>query len=150
MERNICTGGTISILFDPDGRPVDLGREARLFNTRQKIALAARDGGCMWGNCDRPPAWTEAHHIKHWKRDHGNTDLADGILLCRHHHLLLHNNHWEIIRNGNTYWLIPPPDIDPTRTPRQLASKSAALRDLKRGGPRPETPPGTLAETESA
>ena len=78
------------------------------------------------------PAWTEAHHIKHWKRDHGRTDVADGICLCRHHHMLLHDNHWEIIRRGASYWLIPPPDIDSTQTPRPLASKSAALRDLQR------------------
>jgi hypothetical protein len=150
VERAICTGGTISILFDSAGQPVDLGREARLFNSRQKIALAARDGGCMWGNCDRPPAWTEAHHINQWKRDHGRTDLADGILLCRHHHLLLHNNHWDIVRNGNSYWLIPPPDIDPTQTPRPLASKSAALHDLQRETSQREKPPGTPAQTETA
>jgi hypothetical protein len=132
VERTICTAGTRTIEFGDSGQPLDLGREVRLFNERQKIALSVRDGGCMWPGCDRKAAWTEAHHTKHWKRDHGRTDVADGICLCRHHHMLLHDNHWEIIRKGASYWLIPPPDIDSTQTPRPMASKSAALRDLQR------------------
>ncbi|HEU4848818.1 MAG TPA: DUF222 domain-containing protein [Terrimesophilobacter sp.] len=132
VERIICTSGTVPIVLGKGGNVLDLGREQRLFSARQKAALAARDGGCLWTDCDRPASWTEAHHINHWARDHGHTDLADGVLLCRHHHLLLHNNHWEIIRKGNTYWLVPPPDIDPAQRPRPLRSKSAALRDLHR------------------
>ncbi|MBN9151713.1 MAG: DUF222 domain-containing protein [Micrococcales bacterium] len=132
VERQICVSGTIPIRFGNDGNVIDLGREARLFTTHQKIALAARDGGCMFPGCDRPASWTEAHHIRHWKRDGGNTDVADGILLCRHHHMLVHNNHWEIIRKHAKYWLIPPPDVDPKQQPRELVSKSAALRDLHR------------------
>jgi hypothetical protein len=132
VERLVCTSGTIPIEFGREGNVIDLGREARLFSPNQKIALAARDGGCMFDGCDRPASWTEAHHIKHWSRDGGNTDLADGILLCRYHHMLVHNNHWEIIRKHATYWLIPPPDVDPKQRPRKLKSRSAALRDLLR------------------
>lgn len=131
VERIACTSGTVPIIFDQHGQAIDVGREQRLFTRRQKVALAARDGGCRWPGCDRPPLWTEAHHIEHWKRDHGATDLANGILLCRHHHLLLHDNHWDIRRGDlGDYWLIPPADIDPTRTPRTMSHKSAALDDL--------------------
>ncbi|TBN55905.1 HNH endonuclease, partial [Glaciihabitans arcticus] len=129
-ERLACTGTTVPILFDSAGQILDLGREQRLFTKRQKQALAARDGGCMWLGCDRPACWTEAHHIDHWARDGGATDTADGMLLCKHHHLLLHNNHWEILRTGAEYWLVPPPDIDPDQTPILLRSKSAALTEL--------------------
>lgn len=132
VERQICTSGTIPIRFGEHGNVIDLGRESRLFTPKQKIALATRDGGCLFETCDRPASWTEAHHINHWDRDGGRTDLADGVLLCRHHHMLVHNNHWEILRKGATYWLIPPPDIDPQQRKRQLVSKSAALRDLQR------------------
>jgi hypothetical protein len=132
VQRIACTGGTIPILFDDNGQVLDLGREQRLFTPAQKIAISARDGGCMWTGCDSPPGSTETHHIDQWDRDHGNTDVALGILLCRHHHLLLHNHHWNIILKDGSYWLIPPPDIDPAQTPRPLASKSAALADLQR------------------
>lgn len=132
VERAVCLGGTISVGVDKRGNIIDLGRESRLFTTHQKVALAVRDGGCMFDGCDRSAGWTEAHHINHWARDGGKTDVADGILLCRHHHMLVHNNHWEIVRKDAVYWLIPPPDIDPSRKPRKLKSKSAIVRDFQR------------------
>jgi hypothetical protein len=76
---------------------------------------------------------SKAHHIVFWARNKGKTDLADGILLCRHHHLLFHNKGWEINRDRNSrYWLIPPKERDPNQTPIELVSKSAAMRDLRR------------------
>lgn len=127
IERFGCSGATTSIAFDASGRALDVGREQRLFNRRQRRALAARDGGCMAPGCDRPPSWTEAHHIEHWAHG-GKTDIADGILLCRHHHLLFHNHGWSIHRSGSRYWLTPPADVDPRRTPVQLFSKSTLRR----------------------
>lgn len=132
VERTVCTGGTVPLSFTAEGQVLELGREARLFSGHQKVALAARDGGCIWPDCDKSPAWTEAHHINQWARDGGRTDVGDGVLLCRYHHMLLHNNHWEIVRRGAEYWLIPPPEIDPARQPRKLHFKSAALKDLRR------------------
>jgi hypothetical protein len=132
-ERLACAGDTVTITLDPHGQPLDVGREQRLYSRRQRIALAARDGGCRWPDCERPPSWSEAHHIRQWARDGGRTDVADGILLCRHHHLLSHNNGWEITREHADYWLIPPPDIDPEQQPIPLPSKSRALADTQAG-----------------
>ena len=74
----------------------------------------------------------EAHHINFWARDGGETNIADGVLLCKFHHLLLHNNGWEIERVGSEYFLLPPAEVDATRTRRRMPSKSAAMRDLLR------------------
>ena len=115
--RHACTAGTIPILFDDNGQVLNLGRTQRLFTRRQRIALAARDGGCRYPGCDRPPGWCEAHHINEWDRDRGRTDIADGILLCRHHHLLIHNNGWRVTRAKAEYFLVPPPSHDPEQTP---------------------------------
>ena len=137
MYRSMRWWGTVAVVFDEHGQPLDVGREQRLFTQRQRIALAERDGGCGWTACERPPSWCEAHHIQHWARDGGRTDVADGILLCRHHHVLLHDHHWEIERRGpggSEYWLIPPPG-HPEPAPRRLASKSAALNELLAGVP---------------
>jgi hypothetical protein len=130
VERLTCTGGTTVITVSGDGQPLNLGREQRLFTRHQKIALATRDGGCVFPDCERPPSWTEAHHINHWRRDHGKTDLEDGVLLCRHHHLLVHNNHWEIQRHHTSYTLIPPRDIDPRQKPIPLHTKNKVLQAL--------------------
>jgi hypothetical protein len=129
IRRAVCTAGSVAVVLDDDGQCVNVGREQRLFTTRQRKGLAVRDGGCIWPGCDRPPSWTEAHHINQWQRDHGKTDIADGVLLCKHHHLLLHNNGWDITRTGGRYTLIPPRSIDPTRTGRDLRTKSRAVQD---------------------
>jgi hypothetical protein len=123
-------------VFDHNGQPLDHGHEQRLFSKRQKAALALRDGGCRWTNCERPPSWCEAHHILWWARDAGPTDIGNGILLCKHHHLLLHNNGWDIIRepdeNGiDLYWLIPPSEVDPQQKRIAMPSKSAAMKQLR-------------------
>jgi hypothetical protein len=59
----------------------------------QRIALAARDKGCAFPGCDRPPGWTDVHHVIPW-RTGGRTDLDNLILLCRHHHRLVHEGGW--------------------------------------------------------
>ena len=112
IHTGLCAG-YLPIRFDDAGAVLDLGRDERLFTEKQKAALAVRDGGCMDPDCTRSPSWTEAHHIDHWHRDGGRTDLADGILLCRRDHLRYHNEGWEVRRDGPTYWLIPPSAVDP-------------------------------------
>jgi hypothetical protein len=131
LQRLSCDGATTEVTIDSFGRPLDVGREHRTFTPKQRIALAVRDGGCMFGDCDKEPALTEAHHIIPWGEG-GRTDLANGILLCKFHHLLIHNNGWEIYRVGTDYFLVPPPDVDPERRPRPMPSRSAAMRDLRR------------------
>jgi uncharacterized protein DUF222 len=128
VERLACAGGVLPVILDGVGQVLDLGREQRLYNRQQRRVLAVRDGGCMWPACERPPSWTEAHHISHWARDHGRTDLADGILLCRHHHLRLHDEKWEIRRRAGRYWLEPPPDRGGVGA--MLETKSRAVREL--------------------
>ena len=130
IERHTCTTGVIPIKFDTEGEILNLGREHRLFSSRQGIGIAARDGGCQLGDCDRPPSWCETHHIDHWTRDHGSTNTNRGILLCRHHHMLVHNNGWEITRTHGTTHFIPPPDIDPHQKPIRARTKSPALARL--------------------
>jgi hypothetical protein len=130
VERRACADGTTPILFK-DGQVVNLGRDGRLFTRWQKAGIAMRDGGCIVPGCDRPPSWTEAHHINEWERDHGGTDIADGVLLCRHHHLLVHNNGWRVIREGAAdYFLVPPIDIDPLQRPIPCPSKSPVIRRM--------------------
>ena len=128
IERLICDSGTVDIRFDDHTRPLDVGHEQRLFNRTQRRALAARDGGCRWPGCDRPPAFTEAHHVEHWLRDHGRTDINQGILLCHAHHMLLHNQRWQIFENTGRYWLRPPATIDPGQVLLEMPSHNQPRR----------------------
>jgi hypothetical protein len=130
VHRLLCEGTHTPILIGSTGQPLDVGRTQRLFTARQRIALSARDGGCRWPGCERPPSWCEAHHVDHWKRDGGNTDVDAGILLCRHHHLLLHDQSWSIVKAGPSadFHLLPPTSVDPLQHPRPMPSRSREWR----------------------
>ncbi|MFT4052578.1 MAG: DUF222 domain-containing protein [Microbacterium sp.] len=109
IAQRRCDTGEVSCALDASGNPLDLGREARLFTPKQRIALALRDGGCRWRGCDRPASYCEAHHIDQWHRDQGHTDIDRGILLCRFHHMQLHHGGWRITRDGKDDFLLHSP-----------------------------------------
>ncbi|WP_084516152.1 HNH endonuclease [Microbacterium luticocti] len=115
-----ATAGVIPAVLDGKGEIIDWGRMKRLFTRAQKLALAERDGGCAM--CHLPPGMTKAHHLNWWHRDHGRTDIDEGVLLCESCHHRIHDNGWQIRIDGHgvtaRVWFIPPPTIDPTGTPR--------------------------------
>lgn len=131
LARLICIGGFTPILFNTTGQPLDVGRAQRLFTSKQRSALAIRDGGCMMPGCMKPPSWAETHHLHGWAGDNGLTDIKDGILFCKPCHLRIHNDGWLVTRTralngcGDEYWLIPPPKADPAQTPIRLYSRSS-------------------------
>ncbi|MCL7983833.1 MAG: HNH endonuclease, partial [marine benthic group bacterium] len=56
-------------------------------------ALEARDRGCRFPGCGL--RFTDAHHVRHWA-DGGETKLENLILLCHHHHRLVHEAGWTV------------------------------------------------------
>jgi len=84
----------VPAIFDTPGRPLWLGRASRDANAAQRIALAARDGGCV--GCGARHSICEPHHEKHWEHG-GPTDIDNLCLLCGpcHHHEI-HGNGGEI------------------------------------------------------
>jgi hypothetical protein len=131
-DRHICDTGIVPIHFTDDGEPLRLGITRRLFSSKQRDALAARDGGCRFPNCDRPASWCEAHHRIPWKEG-GPTDTRDGVLLCRHHHMLVHDNGWAIDRDPvHGFVAIPPRSVDPIQRPIPMPARSRAAARLRR------------------
>jgi hypothetical protein len=132
VERLVCSQGTQEVIFDQQLRPLDVERARRQFTRKQRIAMAVRDGGCLM--CGRPPSWTEAHHVKHWVRDRGPTNIDDGLLLCRRCHQRVHREGWEFVFQRGGFVVIPPPEVDPSREPLPLPTRSRIMRDLANGG----------------
>jgi hypothetical protein len=106
--QRVCDSGTRTIWVDGGGEPLRLGREERTFTGPQRVVLAVRDGGCIWDTCDRPASMCEAHHIDKWSEG-GHTDVDRGVLLCRFHHMELHNGGWRITRDGREPFFLHPP-----------------------------------------
>jgi hypothetical protein len=123
IDRALCDVGSVQVTVDSRGNPLDVGREERLFTPRQKLALAVRDGGCMWPGCRVPASYCEAHHSEEWSEG-GRTDIDAGLLLCRFHHMLLHNAGWRILREGRGPFVLHRPPGMPGE-PVVLGSKSA-------------------------
>lgn len=103
LDRLACDGELNRILFTPSGEVLEAGRTQRLFSGVKRAAIVARDRHCTYPGCTAPPAISEAHHVHHWARDGGNTDVDVGVLLCFHHHDMVHTRDITIRRRG-TGW----------------------------------------------
>jgi hypothetical protein len=116
---DLAIGGQIMpVLFDPSGGILDYGPTRRLAPPGMRLALYARDQGCTFPECDRPPQWSEAHHCWEWAAG-GPTSIDNLTLVCGYHHRSFAQAGWRAqIIDGVAHW-IPPAAIDPTRTPRR-------------------------------
>ena len=117
-RRMAADAELIPVVLGCESEVLDLGRGSRLFSEAQRRAMVARDGGCIWPGCNAPPAWCEAAHLVPWL-PHGKTDLDNGALMCAGHHHRFDRDGWQLIREGGVPYLVPPPWLDPQRTPRR-------------------------------
>ncbi len=88
------------MIFGPRSELLDVGRAERTFTGPRRKALIARDKHCRFPGCTAPPVLCDGHHIDEWVRDHGNTDVARGCLLCTFHHQFVHRNDVVIVPRG--------------------------------------------------
>lgn len=119
IRQLACTAGILPVVMGGASRVMAVGRQRRLYNSGQRVALAHRDGGCAFPGCGRPPGWCEAHHITPWAGG-GHTDLNDGVLLCARHHRIIHHTDWDVrlSREGMPEF-VPPTSVDPQQRPRR-------------------------------
>ncbi len=83
-----CDSTIVSIKDAENGEPLSIGRRSRSIPAAMRRALRFRDGGCRFPGCTNKQ-FVDGHHIKHWA-DGGETSLDNLVLLCRHHHHLVH------------------------------------------------------------
>ncbi len=109
IRRLACDAELIPVVLGQGSMVLDVGRQQRLVTPAIWRALVTRDQHCRFPNCTRPPVMTHAHHITHWA-DGGPTNLSNMILLCGHHHRLIHAAPWTIhTTSPNTFEFHPPP-----------------------------------------
>jgi hypothetical protein len=92
-RRLSCDAGVVQWLDSsssehPLGEPLSIGRKSRTIPPTIRRALQRRDGGCRFPGCTCI-RFVDAHHIQHWA-DGGETSVENLVLLCRHHHRLVH------------------------------------------------------------
>jgi hypothetical protein len=119
VRRITCDADVTAIRLDTEGVPLSMGRTRRTVSPQQWLALFIRDHGCVFPNCDRPAAWTQAHHIVHWSQG-GPTDLSNMCLVCDRHHDAVHTDGWDVeMAADRRPELRPPPWVDPDRRARR-------------------------------
>ena len=118
IRKIACDADIIPVVLGGEGQVLDIGRASRVFPPHIRKAITARDRGCAFPQCTIPAPWCEAHHITYWSRG-GTTGTGNGTLLCSHHHHVIHKEHWSIQMRTGIPWFIPPPHLDPARTPRR-------------------------------
>jgi hypothetical protein len=124
-RRLACDATIIPMVLGAHSEPLDVGRARRLVTPAIRRALVLRDGGCRWPGCDRPPEWTDAHHWRrHWARG-GGTSVNECLLLCRAHHVNVHEGGFKIRLDHDTGNVTV---TYPDGRPYELISKPRAYR----------------------
>ncbi len=112
-----CDAKIIPAVLGGASEVLDVGRSMRTFTAACRTAILLRDVGCVFPGCGLPGRWAEFHHIQHWA-DGGPSDLHNGCLLCKRHHMLIHQEQWQV-RMGTDRLpeIIPPTSHDLEQRP---------------------------------
>ena len=111
VQRFACDSSITRVLLGADSAVIEAGRAKRVVAGGTRRLLDARDKHCRWPGCERPASWSAAHHILHWAQG-GKTDLSNMILLCQHHHWMVHEGGWRLSLAADGRVLAIPPETD--------------------------------------
>lgn len=129
-RRIACDATILPVVLGGDSVPLDIGRQRRAAPPQIRAALLQRDGRCAFPGCDPPPGTSHAHHCVHWA-DHGETSLANMVMLCSAHHRILHAQEWQArVNEYGRPEFIPPSTVDPQRMPRPGRRPPSELPEL--------------------
>jgi hypothetical protein len=140
VRRLACDAGILPVVLGSNSRPLDVGIEQRYVTEAMRLALNARDKGCVI--CGAPPSMCDAHHIVHWAEG-GPTSLENLVLMCKHDHRDTHNGYWDVAITDGVVQVTRPQWADP---------KPSRLRYRPPPAPAPEPgkpPPGTPGSVDA-
>jgi Domain of unknown function (DUF222)/HNH endonuclease len=106
-RRLSCDARLQLVLHDEEGEAVGIGRVSRTPPPWLLRQLRFRVRRCTFPGCESR-RFLHAHHIEHWGRG-GPTDLDNLVLVCTHHHKLVHEYGWsvELDLPGAPRWFRP-------------------------------------------
>jgi uncharacterized protein DUF222/HNH endonuclease len=106
--RRLACDASVVWIAERDGRPLSVGRKTRTIPAAVRRALRSRDRSCCFPGCGAR-RFVDAHHIQHWAQG-GETKLSNLMLLCRHHHRLLHEGGFRVERPPGRDMVFRRPD----------------------------------------
>ena len=132
LARLLCGADLHRLVISAAGEVLDAGKDIRLANRAQRRALRFRHARhCAFPGCAAPNDWCEAHHIDEWDPDpsneHGRTDMANLVPLCRYHHHAVHEGGYTLTLEPDGHVLVTRPDgrcrITPARRWRPVGRR---------------------------
>ncbi|MHB8717347.1 MAG: HNH endonuclease signature motif containing protein [Candidatus Dormibacteria bacterium] len=113
--RRLACDASVRIAVELPGgaagdRSFSIGRASRSAPAPMRTAISLRDDGCRFPGCDRPAAWTDAHHVDHWI-DTGATAVPNLLSLCRFHHRVVHEQGRHVCLDPDGTVKVSQPDV---------------------------------------
>jgi hypothetical protein len=107
VRRLLCNARVQTVVEDPDGNALGIGRLSRQVPAWMLRQVRHRDRECRFPGCGGR-RYTEAHHLRWWRHG-GRTDLDNLALICSFHHRLVHEHGWSVRREagGELVWRQP-------------------------------------------
>jgi hypothetical protein len=96
-ERLLCDCALGRVVVQGRSQIIDLGRRTRKIPRRLRRAIVLRDQHCQFPGCRVQAAWCDVHHLLAWILG-GETNLENCLLLCRRHHVAVHEGGWKLAR----------------------------------------------------
>lgn len=94
-RRLSCGAAHVEVEIDEVGNLLSSGRRSRAISPAIQRALKLRDNGCRFPGCTHT-LWVDGHHIVPWAEG-GETRLDNLLLLCRRHHMAVHEGGFRLI-----------------------------------------------------
>jgi hypothetical protein len=107
VRRLLCGSSVKTVIESFDGTIAGVGQRIREPSPALMRQLRHRDQECAFPGCGAR-RFTHAHHIDWWSHG-GRTDLDNLVLICGHHHRLVHEHGWRVERDpgGDLSWFRP-------------------------------------------
>jgi Domain of unknown function (DUF222)/HNH endonuclease len=99
VQRIACDAAVVVAVDDSLGHTMYEGRARRFPTGAQRREVIRRDRQCRFPGCSNS-TFAAVHHIESWSLG-GGTDLDNLVLLCKHHHGVVHRNGWSMTGNPN-------------------------------------------------
>jgi hypothetical protein len=108
VQRIACDATVVVAVDDKFGHTMYEGRARRFPSGAQRREVIRRDRHCRFPGCANA-TFAAVHHIKPWASG-GRSDVENLVLLCKHHHGVVHRNGWSMTGNANEELRIENPD----------------------------------------
>jgi hypothetical protein len=107
MDRLLCDP-LLGRAVMTESAVLDLGVRTPVVSASLRRAVKLRDRHCAFPGCDRRPGWCDVHHVVPVE-EHGPTEEANLVLLCRRHHVVMHEGGWRMTRTRDGTVTFTPP-----------------------------------------